>query len=357
MAKRCRAKNWVFTINNYTPEVEQRLKELDCEWMVFGHEVGENGTPHLQGAIHFAGQRDAKALGKLFPWHLEVMHGSCQDSKTYCTKEDSNYFEKGLIPEDGRKKGNEANKKKWHDAKIAAMEGRLDDIPDDMYIRYKHSFDKIAAENKRDISMDDLGDKELKDSFLWLYGPTGCGKSHTARRIARELGCDMPYIKALNKWWNGYSNQWVTIIEEADPDRCEHLASYFKQWCDKWSFTAEAKGSVFPQIRPRYIIVTSNYSIDECFPKSQDSDPLRRRFTELCITGRTFQANWPTFPEKFSVPMPMGIGTPVHAGNSTPHALECQPLPGSSQGSFSDTIEDITSEQEEEERKRRKIDD
>lgn len=155
MAKRCRAKNWVFTINNYTPEVEQRLKELDCEWMVFGHEKGENGTPHLQGAIHFAGKRDAKALGKLFPWHLEVMRGSCQDSKTYCTKEDSTgYFEKGIIPEDGRKKGNEKNKKKWQDAYAAASEGRLDDIPRDMYIRYKHSFDKIAAENKTDKSME-----------------------------------------------------------------------------------------------------------------------------------------------------------------------------------------------------------
>lgn len=321
MAKRCQAKHWVFTINNYSEEIEQRLKELDCEWLIFGHEIGENGTRHLQGAVAFAGKRDAKALGKLFPWHLEVMHGSCQDSKTYCTKEDSTgYFEKGIMPQSG----SQSTKRKWEDAYSAAKQGRFEDIPKDLYIRYVRSFQYIYSENKRDKSMQDLGDKELKDSFLWLTGPTGSGKSHTARRIAKELGCNQPYIKSLNKWWNGYCNQWVTIIEEADPDRCEHLASFFKQWCDKWEFTAEAKGSVFPSIRPRYIIVTSNYTIDECFPKSQDSEPLHRRFTEVVLENRMFPIQWPENPE-------VEPGATAIPGNSIPVWQELHQEPESNQ--------------------------
>lgn len=293
--RRVRAKHWVFTINNYTPEIESRLKELDCEWMIFGHEVGENGTPHLQGAVTFTNYKEGKTLGKLFPWHLEVMRGSCQESKTYCTKEDTTgYFEKGIMPPSRGHNGGQATKRKWEDAYNAAIEGRFEDIPAQMRIAHYRTFQAIYNDNKKDASMEDLDDKDLKNSFLWLYGDTGCGKSHTARRIAKELGCDEPYIKSLNKWWNGYSNQLVTIIEEADPDRCEHLASFFKQWCDKWNFTAEAKGSVFPSIRPRYIIVTSNYTIDECFPKEQDSLPLHRRFTQVHITSKQFVCIWPT---------------------------------------------------------------
>lgn len=313
MSKRVRAKNWVFTINNYTEEIENRLKELECEWMVYGHEIGEQGTPHLQGAISFKGRRDGKALGKLFPWHIEIMRGSCQDSKTYCTKEDTNFFEKGTMPESG-KVTKELNKKKWDEAYEAAKEGRFEDIPKDMWIRYQNSFRQIHFDAKNDPNLEELNNKDLKRHFLWLWGPTGTGKSHTARRIAKELGCDDPYLKDLNKWWNGYDYQKVTIIEEADPKSCEHLGRFFKKWCDKWSFTAECKGSVIRACRPEYIIVTSNYCIDACFPEEADSDPLHRRFTEVNLIRRDQHVYWPDNQMEFE----FGAGPLRAPGNSIP---------------------------------------
>lgn len=361
MAKRCRAQNWVFTINNYTPEVEQRLKELDCEWMIFGHEIGENGTPHLQGAIHFKGRRDASALGKLFPWHIEVMHGSCQDSKTYCTKEDTTgYFEKGIMPED-TKVNSKKNKINWEEVYALAREGDFDSIRRDVYIRYRNALHQIYFDARSDPDMNDYDNNDLKKHFLWLYGPTGTGKSHTARRIAKELGCDMPYLKDLNKWWNGYSYQKVTIIEEADPDRCKYLPDYFKKWCDKWAFTAECKGNVINACRPEYIIVTSNYSMSECFPDPNNYAPLSRRFTEVCLNSKDKHVYWPLtqpeFEEQQRLSNENGAGLFRDTGNSTPCpggnsiGIELQ----SSQPSCSESIEDITSEQEEEERKRRRI--
>lgn len=340
---RVKAKNWVFTINNYTQDIENRLKELDCVWMIFGHEVGENGTPHLQGAVSFSTYKYAKSLGKLFPWHIDVMRGSHQENKTYCTKEDTtNYFEKGIMPLPRGHNGGEATKRKWEEAYNAALEGRFDDIPEQMRIQYYKTFIAIYNDNKKDKSMEDLGDKELKDSFLWIYGDTGTGKSHTARRISKELGCEEPYIKSLNKWWNGYSNQLVTIIEEADPDRCEHLASFFKQWCDKWNFTAEAKGSVFPSIRPRYIIVTSNYTIDECFPKAQDSEPLHRRFTEVHLLNKDYVVQWPTFPDPACSTLRVEHENVASSGNSYTHCRRSQGVPGSNQDQSQDQTQKLT---------------
>lgn len=41
----------VFTLNNYTPEEYEHLCEIarTTKWFIMGMEVGENGTPHLQG--------------------------------------------------------------------------------------------------------------------------------------------------------------------------------------------------------------------------------------------------------------------------------------------------------------------
>lgn len=293
--KRIHARRWCFTLNNYTKEEEDALKEMDCIWMCFGHEHQEEGTPHLQGAVVFSKQTDLKKLKKFNPRiHWEVMKGAPAQARDYNTKEDTDgYFEKGIMPEGQAEKGGKATKRKWDDARSAAEEGRFEDIPSELWIKYKHSFREIYTDAKADPDMSEVTDHTIKKHFLWLWGPSGTGKSHTARRIARELGCDDPYLKDQNKWWNGYECQKVTIIEEADPKRCEHLASFYKKWCDKWSFTAECKGTVIQSCRPEYIIVTSNYSITECFPNQADWEPLKRRFTEIEVRDRTFQVQWP----------------------------------------------------------------
>lgn len=290
-----RARRWCFTLNNYTEREENDLKELDCIWICFGHEHLTEGTPHLQGAVIFSKQLYMSQLKKINDRiHWEVMKGSPKQARDYNTKEDTTgYFEKGIMPGNVGDAGGNAQKRKWHDARVAAEEGRFDDIPDDLWIKYKKCFEEIHSDAKCDPNMDDVDDKTIKKHFLWLWGPTGTGKSHTARRIARELGCMEPYLKDQNKWWNGYDRQKVTIIEEADPKHCEHLGCFYKKWCDKWAFTAECKGTVIQGCRPEYIIVTSNYSISDCFPDAADYEPLQRRFTEICMTRRDLEVQWP----------------------------------------------------------------
>lgn len=319
MAKRCRAKNWVFTINNYTQEDENRLKEMDCEWIIFAHEHQEEGTPHLQGAICFKGRRDASALGKLFKWHLEVMQGTPQDSKTYCTKEDKNYFEKGTMPTS--KHDSNTKKIEWEEVYKLAEEGRFDEIRKDVYIRYMRSLKQLYFDNRKDADLDNYDNDDLKKHFLWLWGPTGTGKSHTARRISKELGCNTPYLKGLNKWWSGYNFQKVTIIEEANPKACEILANFFKLWCDKWSFSAEVKGNEIPACRPEYIIVTSNYSMMDCFTCPDDYVPMKRRMTEVKLESRNFHLYWPKSQLELEMEKE-GSGASVDPGNSIPGPQE-----------------------------------
>ena len=50
------AKKWCFTLCNYTPEDVEYLKSSNvplCQKIMFQSEIGEEGTPHLQGWVEF----------------------------------------------------------------------------------------------------------------------------------------------------------------------------------------------------------------------------------------------------------------------------------------------------------------
>ena len=307
--KNIKRKNWVFTWNNYTEEDERKLQTMECKWLLYGHEIAPTtGTPHLQGCFVLNNPRWRNGLkAELEGISYLAEMKSIEDSDKYCKKE-GDYFEKGEKPEPKNK--NLLTAQEWDGYVAAAKEGKFDEIPSKYWVRYQNSFKQIYSDAKKDPDQSSFTDYDLKHHFLWLYGPTGTGKSHSARRIAKELGCPDPYLKDLNKWWNGYDHQKVTIIEEANPKKCEFLADYFKKWLDKWSFTAECKGTVMQACRPEYIIVTSNYTIRDCFPEERDYEPLERRCTEVCLNTRAKEVQWP------ETGAARGLGLePSHSGN------------------------------------------
>lgn len=101
-------------------------------------------------------------------------------------------------------------------------------------------------------------------SNYWFMGDTGAGKSKEAR--ARYLATHgTPYLKMLNKWWDGYQGEKVVILDDITPDHT-HIQHHLLQWLDHYPFNAEVKGGTI-NIRPEIIIITSNYSIEEVFGK------------------------------------------------------------------------------------------
>ncbi len=89
---RSSARRWVFTLNNYTEEDVERIKEYltpdVCNYAVVGKEIGEqNNTQHLQGFVHFRGRKTLVALKKnIGNAHFEVARGSDEDNQNYCRK-------------------------------------------------------------------------------------------------------------------------------------------------------------------------------------------------------------------------------------------------------------------------------
>lgn len=84
---------WCFTYNNYEVELIERIERLlkhVCDWYVFQEEIGEQGTPHLQGTLKLKKRARLtemkRVLGKDVRWSVTK---SCSASVAYCSKEDT----------------------------------------------------------------------------------------------------------------------------------------------------------------------------------------------------------------------------------------------------------------------------
>lgn len=268
------SKNWCFTINNPGEEDGAAMRAAwdsgALRYYVCGREVGAEGTRHIQGFLVLKKPARLSAMAKILPRaHLEMARGTARQAADYC-KKDGDFIEDGDLPGDagisGGAAGGAAEKSRWDQARQLAREGRMDEIPSDIYIRYIGNLHRIRAEAQ--VVPESLA---VLDNW-WYYGETGTGKSLTAR--TENPGY---YIKNKNKWWDGYKGQPCVIIEEWDPHYSDSLGSFLKEWADHHPFNAEIKGGSMC-IRPPKLIVTSNYSLEECFLDPTLLAPLLRRF-------------------------------------------------------------------------------
>lgn len=289
-----RGLRWTFTLNNYTEDEEALLKALpDVSFMIYGHEVApQTGTPHLQGFIVFESRKYLSWIkNNTSPrMHLEIARGTVSQNIDYCSK-GSNIVIIGEAPYEQWERAAQANRNRWDNARNLAREGRFDEIPSDLWLKFRKAFEQEYQDEQ--INNQEPFDN-LKDHFLWIYGEPGTGKSHFAREIAKAISpeCE-PFLKQVNKWWSGYRGQKVVIIEEIQPDLPQPLIGMFKQWFDKWEFSCETKGGQFTKIRPPYIIVTSNYSIDNIFSNPTDCQAIKRRIYEFHKTSKEMKIHWP----------------------------------------------------------------
>ena len=85
------ARKWCFTLNNYTDDHVMLLSTLfpdTCKYLIFGREVGANGTPHLQGFAWFTSQRSlAAARLAIGPAHMTKAKGTPAQNRVYCSKD------------------------------------------------------------------------------------------------------------------------------------------------------------------------------------------------------------------------------------------------------------------------------
>lgn len=261
-----RSRGWCFTINNYTEHDENIVFDMswDCAYIVCGREVGESGTAHLQGYVYYSTMKSLSQMKAVHETaHWEPQRGTPQQASDYCKKE-GDFYECGNIPMSQQKKG-EAGAEWWKQQVELVAARRYDEVDTQCLVQNFSGLHR-AASVMFPVSLEDTS-----ETHLWYYGDTGTGKSRTAR--GENPGA---YLKMCNKWWDGYVGQDVVIIEDFDKDH-KMLVHHLKIWADRYPFPAEIKGGKI-DIRPKKIIVTSNYHPNEIWDAEKDLDPVLRRF-------------------------------------------------------------------------------
>lgn len=269
-----RSRNWCFTINNWSDADWDALQAVPSKYLIMGKELGANGTPHIQGFIVYENARTLTAVKHDHATaHWEAAKGSVDQNVTYCSK-DGDFSEFGTRPICSKRKG-EVEKERYAKAWEMAKIGDYDAIDADIRIKCYRTLQAIQKD-----FMEKPVDLTALDNH-WIYGPPGVGKSLSAR--GEFAGA---YFKPLNKWWDGYQGEENIIIDDFELDT--HLGHYLKIWGDYYSFIGEMKGSS-KGIRPKRIIITSNYSIEDCFGNdAQMCAAIKRRFKVRHMLGNPF---------------------------------------------------------------------
>lgn len=262
-------RSWCFTLNNYTEEDEQFIYEWreDVSLLVYGREVGESGTPHLQGVVTFKRTFRFGQLKELLPRaHWE--HTLDREAAIKYCKKDGDYFEISNNKQGKRTDIATAVETLTREGLSSVVEHHPV-----TFVKFHNGFKALAAELAQPRQPGE------KPYVKWIWGPTGAGKTKWVVDTEDELwisGDDL-------KWFDGYNRQSAVLLDDFRDDMCP--LRYLLRILDRYPLRVPIKGS-FVQWIPARIYITSCKPPEKCYESSgEDIAQLTRRIDEVIFKG------------------------------------------------------------------------
>jgi len=278
-----KAKHWQFTLNNYTDDECQHLDELGADptvsYLIYGKEVGSNGTPHLQGHVSFVAQRSFNQVKNRVATraHLEVVRllGSHIE---YC-KKDGSYREYGTPPKSALSNGkrNELDEFRTTVAQGVFDSPELREKHPNVMARYPNFARQIVRDLFPQTNAPDLplrawqqrvveiadGPIDPRKIYFVVDRQGNCGKTylgkflqrtHEAVQIVRAgKVADMAYQ---------YKERTKILIVDVPRSKSEHLQYSFLECVKDGLLFSTKYESVMKQFDPPHIFVFMNEEPD-----------------------------------------------------------------------------------------------
>jgi hypothetical protein len=274
MSKDKKVRNFLCTTNfkdlqekdiNTEQYLDQVYFKSGAKYVVGQLEKGEKeGTLHIQFYVNFDEPQRMSKLKKVDNrMHIVPVYKN-NGADTYCMKEDTRVdgpYQFGEIPIQRNKKTD------WEKVWELAKQNKIDEIPANIRVSHYTKLKQIAKDHMIPEDKDHL-------RGIWIYGPKGAGKSRYVRdRVPKEL----LYPKLCNKWWDGYTNQKIVVMDDIEPKH-NVLSQQLKIWTDRYGCILETKGGATMD-KYELFVVTSQYSMEEIWPDDERTlDALKRRF-------------------------------------------------------------------------------
>lgn len=239
------AKHWCYTINNYTDDDVKRLSERreDVTYHIFGYEMGDSGTKHLQGFISFRKRKSFGPTKEILGGkaHLEPAKGTPAQAAEYC-KKDGDYVEYGELP---------GGKGSRTDLREVAEK-----------IKNGVSFRSIAEDHPTTVLRYGSGVLRLKNFYRpknreapeihVFWGPTGSGKT---KRVWEFTKHDELWVHPGDRWFDGYDGHLAVLFDDFDGGWFK--LTYLLKLLDRYIFQVPVKGG-YVWWYPKQIYITSN---------------------------------------------------------------------------------------------------
>jgi len=230
--------NWCFTLNNWTEtDIHFLANVTNVSYLVYGKEVGENGTPHLQGYVELSAKTRFSTMKHKWgdKYHFEMRRGTQLQASLYCMK-DQDYKERGMPRKQGERVDLDVTRR-------LATEYGMRAVTLTANLQQIKVAEKFLEYNEEP--------RAWETEIIWLYGASGAGKS----RLARELCGDDLYTKNTNnKWFSGYDAHEYVILDDFR-DSWMPLTDLLSL-CDRYERLVETKGGQ-RQFKPKYMVITS----------------------------------------------------------------------------------------------------
>jgi len=230
--------------------------------MVFGHEVcPDTGRKHLQGYVAWDNPRSLKKFQKdigLKAFHYEGTRGTPLQASNYCKKEDKDFYEYGIIPNQGERTDWTQAVNDLNDGKdiISVVSEQPQLLP---AIRALERYKNLTLKpTHRDVKV------------IFLVGSPGTGKTRWAWDNYPDL-----YSKPEGHWWDGYTNQDTILLDDYSGDI---NYSQFLKVLDRYPINLPIKGGFIPA-NYTTIIITSNKQFTQWYAESNNA--IARRIHQI----------------------------------------------------------------------------
>lgn len=257
------SKSWCFTLNNPTAVEIKLFKDISCNYGIFGEEVGESGTPHLQATITFKNATRLGALKKICARAHWEPTKALEAAENYC-KKDGNFW---II--DNRTQGSRTD---IAGAISALKEGGIKKVIEKNpveFVKYHAGLEKLAFRLQPQ--------RDFKPEVYWVWGPTGTGKTRAVVQIEPDL-----WISGKNlQWWDGYENQEAVLLDDFRKDFCTFHE--LLRILDRYPYRVAVKGG-FRELNSKRIYITSCYPPNEVYHTREDVNQLLRRIDSVSVT-------------------------------------------------------------------------
>lgn len=261
------ARSWAFTLNNYTDADLRILGDIECQYVIYGKEVGQSGTPHLQGLITFKGTKRLPAVRRIVPFnraHCEIAHNA-NDAINYCMK-DGDYTIRNNRHQGARNDVRDAISIMTNQGLMALLN---DEAGACVFVKYSQGLLRLLTMRipKRDPA--------VPPSVQWIYGASGAGKTRWVVEREPDL-----FILRNPDWFDGYFGQSAVLFDE-------YRGTWWPLWkllgfLDRYPVRCFFKGGSC-EFSPSRIYITSPFTPAHCYANVTEENlfQLTRRITSL----------------------------------------------------------------------------